>query len=66
MRRREVITLISTAMAAWPLVAHAQQLEPMRRIGFLSTIAENDPENQTWIRHFTQRLEELGWTSDRR
>jgi putative ABC transport system substrate-binding protein len=62
--RREFITLLGGA-AAWPLAARAQQREKMRRIGFLSPIAESDPDNQNWIRGLTQRLEELGWTNDR-
>jgi putative ABC transport system substrate-binding protein len=59
-RRRDFITLVGGAAATWPLAARAQQVDRVRRIGFLSPIAENDPEVQTWVGEFTQRLQELG------
>jgi putative ABC transport system substrate-binding protein len=44
-RRREFIVTLGGA-AAWPLVAHAQQGERMRRIGVLMARAADDPEGQ--------------------
>jgi putative ABC transport system substrate-binding protein len=64
-KRREFITLLGGTVAAWPLAARSQQDDRVRRIGFLSVITEGDPEGQTWIREFLQRLQELGWTNGR-
>jgi putative ABC transport system substrate-binding protein len=62
MKRREFITLLGGAAAAWSLGARAQQSERMRRVGVLSAFAEADPEAQASLRVFRQALQKLGWT----
>ena len=61
MRRREFITVISSA-AAWPLVASAQQHERVRRLGVLMSVEEGDAEGKAQLSGFTQALAQLGWT----
>jgi putative ABC transport system substrate-binding protein len=65
MKRRELITLLGGAAAAWPLAARAQQGERIRRVGMLSTLPENDPEEAARNAIFLQSLEQLGWTVGR-
>ena len=62
MRRREFITLLSGAAAAWPLVARAQQAGKIYRIGFLwdSPDAFLDA-----LEAFRQGLRDLGYVEGR-
>jgi putative tryptophan/tyrosine transport system substrate-binding protein len=64
-RRREFITLVSGAAAAWPLAARAQQPERMRRVGALMNLAADDPEALGRITAFVQGLQQLGWSDGR-
>jgi putative ABC transport system substrate-binding protein len=59
-RRREFITLLGGAAAAWPLAAQAQQPERMRRIGVLG-----GADIQHRMTAFRQGLAQLGWTDGR-
>jgi putative ABC transport system substrate-binding protein len=61
MRRRDFITLLGGAAAAWPLAASAQQRE-MRRIGVLMAFASDDPEGQARLAAVAQGLQQSGWT----
>jgi putative tryptophan/tyrosine transport system substrate-binding protein len=67
MRRREFISLLGGAAAAWPpLTARAQQRERMRRIGVLvSLLAADDPEWQARSNAFILGLQERGWSDSR-
>ena len=61
MQRREFITLLGGAAAAWPLTVRAQQPERMRRIGVLMQYTESDPEGQIRAKALSQGLQKLGW-----
>src|SRR6516162_8761743 len=63
-QRRDLITLLGGA-AAWPLAAHAQQGNRVRRIGVLMPYDENDPEPKRRVSAFTQALTDLGWADGR-
>jgi len=64
MKRRNFITLLGGAAAAWPLAARAQQ-ERMRRIGVLMNLTADDPESPARLAAFAQGLADLGWTIGR-
>jgi len=63
MNRREFITLLGGAAAAWPVAARAQQLGKLPTIGCLhgTTLSTGGQ----WVAAFVQRLRELGWIEGR-
>jgi putative tryptophan/tyrosine transport system substrate-binding protein len=65
MNRREFISLLAGAAAAWPLSARAQQGERMRRVGVLMNQAADDVDGQARNGAFLQGLGELGWSVGR-
>src|SRR5262245_48196181 len=64
-KRREFMTLLGGAAAAWPLSARAQQGERMRRVGVLMNTLSDEPEAQARIAAFLQGLQEAGWSVGR-
>jgi putative tryptophan/tyrosine transport system substrate-binding protein len=62
MKRREFITLVGGATAAWSPAARAQQPNRMRLIGVLMGYVESDPGAQYELAVFRSALSKLGWT----
>jgi putative ABC transport system substrate-binding protein len=62
-RRRQFITLLGGAAAAWPLAARAQQGKTLPTIGFLGASTSSNWAH--WTAAFVRRLGELGWIDGR-
>jgi putative ABC transport system substrate-binding protein len=62
-KRRQFITLLGSAAAAWPLAASAQQAGKVPTIGFLGQSTRS--AGSEWVAAFVQRLRELGWSEGR-
>lgn len=65
MKRRDFIRCLSATAAAWPLAAHAQRNERVRRIGVLLPATADDAVFQARIGAFLQELALLGWAIGR-
>ena len=63
MKRRDFITLLGGAAAAWPVAARAQQAGRLPTIGFL--VPGTPSSHGQWFAALVQRLHELGWIEGR-
>jgi putative tryptophan/tyrosine transport system substrate-binding protein len=60
--KRQFLSVLGGAAAAWPLSARAEQPhDRMRRIGVVMGYAESDPKAQLQVVAFQQQLQKLGW-----
>jgi ABC-type uncharacterized transport system substrate-binding protein len=65
-RRREFITLLGGAAAAWPVVARAQQDGRVRRVGGLrASVAGDDLQGAQTVAVIREGRQKLGWIEGR-
>ena len=65
MRRRELIALLTGALAAGLPKAQAQQAGRLPRVSVLLGVPENDPETKSRIRAFRLGMRDAGWIEGR-
>jgi putative tryptophan/tyrosine transport system substrate-binding protein len=65
MRRRQFITLLGGATAAWPIVAQGQPGDRTRHIGALMPFKEQDARGKEILAALRQGLSDGGWTEGR-
>jgi putative ABC transport system substrate-binding protein len=63
--RRQFITLLGGAAAAWPLLVNAQPSAKIPRIGLMVTGSLESPEARVQLDAFRQGLRQLGYTEGR-
>jgi putative ABC transport system substrate-binding protein len=64
-RRRDFISLLGGAAAAWPVAARGQQGERVRRVGVIMNVNADDPDQQANVATFVQVMRQLGWDDGR-
>ena len=64
MTRRDLIALLGSTAATWPLGAGAQQSDRMRQIGVLIGVAD-DAQGQARLAAFRKGMQDLGWAEGR-
>ena len=65
MHRRDFIRVIAGSAVGWPLAAHGQKSERVRRVSVLLGTPENDPETKSRIRAFRLGMRDAGWVEGR-
>jgi len=65
MRRRDFITLIGGLAVGWPVAAHAQQPESIRRVGLFIGAPESDELTQARLSALRLELDQAGWSEGR-